>query len=143
MNWLLVSDVDDTLTGDSAALERLGQVFEVKAGTLTVAYNSSRPCASIRATIESLPELPVPDYVIGALGTEIENGRTGQRLESYTRLLDEGWQREAIDTLARSMGFAPHPEEYQTPWKAVMILMGRMPIDSFWIVWQAKTCGRR
>jgi sucrose-6F-phosphate phosphohydrolase len=117
MSWLLVSDVDDTLTGDDAALARLGVAFAA-APWLTVAYNSSRPCASVRQTIAANPALPVPDYLIGALGTEIEDGRTGERLDAYTVMLNRNWQRDGVAAIASSLGFAPHEAVYQTPLKA-------------------------
>lgn len=118
MSWLLVSDVDDTLTGDDEALGRLAAAWEQASGTLTVVYNSSRPCASIRQTIAGGRGLPMPDIIIGALGTEIEDGRTGQRLAGYEDLLTLHWEREEVDALARSLGFVSHAAEYQTPLKA-------------------------
>jgi sucrose-6F-phosphate phosphohydrolase len=117
MSWLLVSDVDDTLTGDDAALVRLGAAFAA-APSLTVAYNSSRPCASVRQTIAANPALPVPDFLIGALGTEIEDGRSGERLEEYTAVLNKNWQRDAVVAIATSLDFRPHEAVYQTPLKA-------------------------
>lgn len=117
MTRLLVSDVDDTLTGDGAALIKLGEAFTAAGRSLVVAYNSSRPCASVRGTIENHPQLPVPDYLIGALGTEIEDGRSGLRLDGYTASLADNWQRDGIDRVARSLDFAPHADEYQTPLK--------------------------
>lgn len=118
MNRLLVSDVDDTLTGDDVALLCLGDALATAGRALTVAYNSSRPCASVRATMASHAELPVPDYLIGALGTEIEDGRTGWRMTDYEALLQGAWHRDEIDLLARSLGFSPHAAEYQTALKA-------------------------
>lgn len=115
--WLFVSDVDDTLLGDDAALERLMAAL-AKVPQVTVAYNSSRPCASLRQSLAENPALRPPDYLIGALGTEIEDGRTAQPLTPYTQHLAPGWQRDQIDQLMRGLGFVPHDGRYQTPYKA-------------------------
>lgn len=116
--WLFVSDVDDTLTGNAAALARLAAALAPARGRLVLAYNSSRPGASIRQTLAAEPALPAPDYVIGALGTEIEAGATGAPLEAYAGRLGKAWPRAAIAAIAQELGFRPHPAEFQTPWKA-------------------------
>lgn len=124
MTWLLVSDVDDTLTGDEAALAELATAFAANRPQLIVAYNSSRPCASVRQTLGALPALPVPDYLIGALGTEIEHGRSGERLIEYEADLLDGWDRARIDKIARELGCRPHAEEFQTSLKASYDIAG-------------------
>lgn len=114
--WLLVSDVDDTLLGDDSALQTLAQAFRA-ASHLTVVYNSSRPCASLRRTLAENPYLPTPDYLIGALGTEIQAGKSGQVLTDYTRHLNQGWQLDRITAIMEGMDFVAHPPQYQTPLK--------------------------
>ncbi len=116
-NWLFVSDVDDTLLGDDAALGAL-MVALAAAPHVTVAYNSSRPCASLRQSMAENPVLRPPDYLIGALGTEIENGRSGEPVTAYAKHLSAGWQRDQIDQLMRGLGFTPHADHFQTPYKA-------------------------
>ena len=115
--WLFVSDVDDTLLGDDAALDRLMAALAA-APHVTVAYNSSRPCASLRQSLVDNPALRPPDFLIGALGTEIEDGRSAQPLAAYTQHLAQNWQRDRVDQLMRSLGFVPHDGRYQTPYKA-------------------------
>lgn len=116
--WLLVSDVDDTLLGDDAALARLNQAFDQSASKLILVYNSSRPCASLHASLAEHLNLRAPDYLIGALGTEIEAGSTGQTITEYRQGLAIGWDREQIHALMVSIGLEPHPAEYQTSLKA-------------------------
>jgi sucrose-6F-phosphate phosphohydrolase len=115
--WLLVSDVDDTLLGDDVALARLMAVLAA-ANHITVAYNSSRPCASLRQSLAENPTLRPPDFLIGALGTEIEYGHSGEPVTEYTAYLSPGWQRQKVDEQMRSLGFVPHADRYQTPYKA-------------------------
>ena len=117
-HWLLSSDVDDTLLGDDAALGRLTAALSQVRGTLTIAYNSSRPCASLRRSLAEHAMLPRPHYLIGALGTEIEHRDSEQALAEYGQFLSEGWNRESIATLMGNLGFEAHAPEYQTPFKA-------------------------
>jgi sucrose-6F-phosphate phosphohydrolase len=116
--WLLVSDVDDTLLGDDEALARLNQAIDQTTSQLILVYNSSRPCASLRASLAEHPHLRTPHYLIGALGTEIETGSTGQAITEYHLQRALGWNREQIHAMMMYIGLEPHPAEYQTPLKA-------------------------
>jgi sucrose-6F-phosphate phosphohydrolase len=115
--WLFVSDVDDTLLGDDAALARLMAALRA-APHVTTAYNSSRPCASLRRSLTAVPQLDPPDYLIGGLGTEIEHGHTAEPLPGYTGFLGQNWDRPRIAALLQDIGLPPHAAEYQTPLKA-------------------------
>jgi sucrose-6F-phosphate phosphohydrolase len=117
--WLLVTDIDDTLLGDDEALREL--LTALRAAELPIALNSSRPTASVRATIEAAwpPGEAPADAVITALGTEIH----------YPDGPDEGWQqrfgdwpRDEIDGIIRGMGFEPHRDEFQTRFKASYVV---------------------
>lgn len=114
--WLLVSDVDDTLLGDDSALANLASTLQSSPQPLTIAYNSSRPCASLRKSLTATL-LPMPDYLIGALGTEIQAGPSGEWLTDYPQHLMHNWNRERITELLDQFGFILHAPEYQTPLK--------------------------
>lgn len=123
MDWLFVSDVDDTLLGDDQALVTLADALAAARARLVLAYNSSRPCASLRRSLAEQAHLPRPDYLIGALGTEIQrfldgNSVSEQAIAAYARQLTGGWQRDKIAALMDSLGFAAHADEFQTPLKA-------------------------
>lgn len=115
--WLFVSDVDDTLLGDDEALGRLSAELEKAADRVTIVYNSSRPCESLRNSLSAVPNLLTPDYLIGGMGTQIELGETKDRLQSYERYLEAGWDREKVAGLVEGLDAKPHPEKYQTPFK--------------------------
>ena len=73
--WLIVSDIDDTLTGDRDSLERLWAALQPLRGSVRLALNSSRPAASVDETIRSyFPAGFAPDAIITGLGTEIRIG---------------------------------------------------------------------
>jgi sucrose-6F-phosphate phosphohydrolase len=116
--WLFVSDVDDTLLGDDIALAELMTALQSASERVITAYNSSRPCASLRKSLATVPQLNPPNYLIGGLGTEIEDGASGQPLTDYTEFLGQQWQRQRIAGLMEQIGLVAHPAKYQTPLKA-------------------------
>lgn len=67
---LLVSDVDNTLTGDDAALEQFCNWYENAKTHVRLAYNSGRFPRSLAQSVRT-SGLPEPDAYIGGVGTEI------------------------------------------------------------------------
>lgn len=113
--WLLVSDIDDTLTGDRDAMEALGAALGRNRARLWFAVNSSRPAASVAQTLaQDFPATLAPDAVITALGTEIT--LTGQGLDGWQDQF-AGWPREAVFAALAGLGHRPHRDEFQTPFK--------------------------
>jgi sucrose-6F-phosphate phosphohydrolase len=115
--WLFVSDVDDTLLGDDEALSQLAAQLDRVRDHMIIALNSSRPCASLRQSLAAQPQLPRPDYLIGALGTQIEAARSNQPLIEYEQRLQADWDRDRIAARMERFGFEPHAAEYQTTFK--------------------------
>ena len=111
--WLLISDVDDTLTGDAAGLQSLCDAILRNHSQLWLALNSSRPRASVARTLQQdFPPAMVPDAMITALGTEIYV--EGQPVDAWHQRF-RGWpQREVFDLLS-ALGHRPHDDEFQTP----------------------------
>lgn len=116
--WLFVSDVDDTLLGDEAALMQLFEEVSKSNNDIILVYNSSRPCASVRQSLAEHPAMPTPDYLVGAMGTQIEKGASAERLEDYVEQLGEGWSRDKVTRIIDDLGFTPHAAEFQTRFKA-------------------------
>ncbi|MEO1237757.1 MAG: HAD-IIB family hydrolase [Planctomycetota bacterium] len=118
--WLVVSDVDDTLTGDGDALQRLHDATADRAtrktGRFFFALNSSRPADSVDRTVrESFPQGFAPDAVVTAMGTQVRVA--GEWVDEWTdRFAD--WPRQHIVDLVLDLGHRPHADEYQTPHKA-------------------------
>jgi hypothetical protein len=110
--WLLISDVDGTLTGDADALAEL---LEEMSEQVRVVLSSSRPVASVRRTVKDWPGSWIPAGIVGALGTEIEIA--GQPDEPWNQRFLQ-WDRRPVDALMAEAGFEAHPAEYQTPAKA-------------------------
>lgn len=113
--WLFVSDIDETLTGDDVALQKLADLLGEHRDRIWFAVNSSRPSLSVSDTLNSaFPASLVPDAIITAMGTEIS--LQGNPLSEWGRRFD-GWpQVEIFDVLA-SLGHQPHDMMYQAPLK--------------------------
>lgn len=125
--WLLVSDIDDTLTGDDAALAQLVDVLNRHRDRIGIALNSSRPSASVDRTIaEVFPADFAPAAIITAMGTEI---RIGGIWDEDWRARFAHWPRDRVAKLVAGMGYAPHAAEYQTPSKASFKVPGGADLD--------------
>lgn len=111
LDWLLVSDVDDTLAGDEGALAE----FSKHTAGLRLILNSSRPRASVLRTVAGFPPALRIDGCITAMGTEILLG--GADLAEWQKTFD-GWQRDIVDETMDRLPATPHPDEFQTPFKA-------------------------
>lgn len=126
--WLLVSDIDDTLTGNQPDLDRLWQQLKKARPALKLALNSSRPAASVDQTLaDYFPEGFEPDAIITGLGTEIRLGRLF--LESWqSRFID--WPDEEVREIVRKLGYDAHDDEFQTGGKASFAVPGQGGVDA-------------
>lgn len=114
--WLLISDVDDTLTGDASALQDFVQQVAKRQPRLFVALNSSRPADSVDATLRQVfPKNFTPDAIITAMGTQIRV--EGEWVQAWTEQFSN-WPRAAIVNAVLSCGHRAHDDEYQTEHKA-------------------------
>ncbi len=114
--WLLVSDVDDTLTGDEAALRALADVLAAHGETVMVALNSSRPWASVAGTVRDVFPAHFPIHAsITAMGTQVRID--GQDSAAWADELGD-WPRGRFVEIVEGLGFAAHADEFQTPRKA-------------------------
>ncbi|MEM7576443.1 MAG: HAD-IIB family hydrolase [Planctomycetota bacterium] len=114
--WLLVSDVDDTLTGDDHALRELAGALLTHRERVTVALNSSRPWASVERTLRDVFPLNFPIAAsITAMGTQVRID--GQASDAWDEQFGD-WPRDRIVEVVQRLGHEPHDDEYQTPRKA-------------------------
>jgi hypothetical protein len=110
-NWLLVSDVDETLAGEGSPLADFAKI----ARPILLILNSSRPRDSVLRTIATFPESLRIDGCITAMGTEILH--LGHDLPGWQQTF-AGWDRRLIDETFARFPAIPHAAEFQTRFKA-------------------------
>ncbi|QJE94533.1 HAD-IIB family hydrolase [Luteolibacter luteus] len=109
--WLLVSDLDGTLTGHDGGVSSLSELGV----RVALVLNSSRPRASVLRTLALLPTGLKIDGLITAMGTEVMVD--GVDRNDWTEKF-RGWDRRPVDAFMESVGMLPHRPEHQGVYKA-------------------------
>jgi sucrose-6F-phosphate phosphohydrolase len=79
---LLVSDLDGTLIGDDRALREFADWFDAVRGQFRLVYTSGRFVESVMGSIEQ-NGLPMPDAIVGGVGTEIYDVSAARRIVTW------------------------------------------------------------
>ncbi len=125
--FLLISDLDDTLLGDDAALVRFSRYYETARTWLHIAYASGRLFDSVVERIDTTP-LPSPVAIIGGVGTEIREFPSGDPLRDWWRRIGSRWDRDRVrDVLDEEEGLTPQPDAVQTEYKLSYFLEDASP----------------
>ena len=114
---LFVTDRDPPPPADDDALASFAGALANSKGASPNPAHCRRPQSRVLKSIAVQPRLPVPDYVIGALGTEIACAPDWSLLDGYASRLNDDWWRDEIATWMNGLGFQPHADEYQTRFK--------------------------
>lgn len=116
---LFVTDLDRTLIGNGAALDRLNQIlaaYRHDFGTKIV-YATGRSRKSYQ-DLAATHQLLTPDALIAAAGTEIYIGGATQSEPEWVNKLSINWQREQLVAIAsRFADLNPQPSSEQQPFK--------------------------
>ena len=120
--WCLVSDIDDTLTGDTEALVALLECSG-QDRLFRIVLNSSRPLTSVQKTLSGFPSSFVPKDLVTAMGTEVMLG--GEPVEEWQERF-AGWERGIVDEIVEGLGGVPHGQEFQTAYKASFRVEGEV-----------------
>jgi len=125
---LLVSDLDGTLLGDDAALDRFRSWLGPRRAEVGLVYASGRHLESIRTLVDA-GVLPPPDAVISAVGTEVHD-RDGNAFPGWSDRLS-GWDAELVrDVLRPFRWLVPQESEFQSPVKVSYDADGLTASDS-------------
>lgn len=117
---VLSFDIDNTLI-DLDTLESdfttIWGKFKPEADVL-LTYNTGRLFADVSKLIER-SIIPVPDYIIGGVGTHIFNYRQKTVLTEFEKVLEEGWNVKRVEEVVESLDFQIklQPEAYQHAFK--------------------------
>lgn len=114
---LLICDVDDTLTGDAGAARALMERLEAGGGRVGFGVATGRTLKSTLAALEEW-NVPVPDLLITAVGTEIHYGNGLVADRGWQRHIDHRWEPEALRAaLSAIPGLRLQPPESQGRYK--------------------------
>ncbi len=117
---LFSSNLDSTLIGSPGASHHFRDTWQSidESRRPLLVYNSGRLLDDIRQIIDS-NQLPMPDYIIGGVGTQLFDTRTGKYLRHYERRLRQGWDLDKIRQIVNELpGVEYQPSNHQNPYKA-------------------------
>lgn len=120
--WILASDIDNTLTGNEQALEHLAQDLRAlrNAGRLFLILSTGRRLGQVLDGFDN-EGLPQGDAIVSQVGTEIylPPFRAGMApLQAWKERLDAQFsRREAESFLDKIEGLRMQPAKYNTPLK--------------------------
>jgi sucrose-6F-phosphate phosphohydrolase len=115
--YLLISDVDDTLLGEEKSLRDFSAWYAQHCEYLKLAYSSGRFYESIVQSVRDTP-LPEPDAVIGGVGTNIRLHPSGEEVEAWHDVINQGWDPDRIRKIVEEFpDIEMQPEEFQSRFK--------------------------
>lgn len=115
MQFILITDLDNTLVGNDGATRRLNQTLLAIRHRFYLIYATGRSYLSAQALREQ-KQLIRPDYWVTGVGTEIYN--QGEQDGHWAKQISQGWNRQAIATLAQCYpDLIPQSPFEQNPWK--------------------------
>ncbi|MGF1514612.1 MAG: sucrose-phosphate phosphatase [Elainellaceae cyanobacterium] len=122
--FMFITDLDNTLVGDSVALAELNQQLSAhrkQHGTLIV-YSTGRS-PTLYKQLRQEQDMIEPDFTVLSVGTLIYPGGSDGPDAEWSNILSDGWDREAVvATTAHFSDLVPQPDSEQTPHKASYFL---------------------
>ena len=113
----LVTDLDQSLIGDEAALKKILKVIRENRKKVSFAIATGRRVDSAMALMKK-HGIPAPDIFITSLGTRIQYGQALTDDDVWADHIDHDWSLRRIKTaLSRVAGLIPQDQRQQTPFK--------------------------
>jgi sucrose-phosphate synthase len=114
---LLVCDIDNTLIGDKVALEQLVEKLRDAGDRVGFGVATGRRIESAKKVLNDW-KVPVPDFFITSVGSEIHYGTKLFEDNGWKRHIDYRWKPDAIREAMRDMpGIRLQPREDQREFK--------------------------
>lgn len=126
---LFSSDLDGTLLGNPESSRRFHAAWRslAKKDRPLLVYNSGRLVADMQALVAD-DALPVPDYYIGGVGTEIFEVKSDQYLDDFPAALSDGWDLAKVEqVISAQPDVKKQPGEFQNPFKTSWYLSHAEP----------------
>ena len=117
ISHMLISDIDNTLLGDRAALRRFLAILRATPPNLGFGVATGR---TLESALKILKEwgVPLPDVLITAVGSEINYGPELRPDIGWQNFIKHLWRRDAIESaLDRVPGLTLQAEENQREFK--------------------------
>ncbi|HVU33867.1 MAG TPA: HAD-IIB family hydrolase [Opitutaceae bacterium] len=117
---LFSSDLDGTLLGNPESAQRFKLAWEALKPDRRplLVFNSGRSAKDTRSLVAAR-RLPEPDYIIGGVGTELHNFRTGRDEPDFNAQFGEGWDLAKVEAIMEAMpGVERQPPEFLHPYKS-------------------------
>jgi sucrose-phosphate synthase len=117
ISHMLISDIDNTLLGDRAALRRFLAIMRATPPNLGFGVATGR---TLESTLKILKEwgVPLPDVLITAVGSEINYGPELRPDIGWQNFIKHLWRRDAIESALREVpGLTLQAEENQREFK--------------------------
>lgn len=106
--YILVCDVDDTLTGDREGLNLFNKVISAYREHFYVVYSSGRFKESLLSVIER-ERLMRPDAITCNVGTELYYSPFWNKDEEWENIINSSWNKHEIASLLSDLNIEPQP----------------------------------
>lgn len=118
---LFSTDIDGTIYDGPESARRFADFWNgLRSGPRPplLAYNTGRSIDDTRALVESTP-LPIPDVIVGGVGTEIFDVHADRHLDEWSHELEPNWSFAIVETTIRDLfpGIEKQPDSCQNPFK--------------------------
>ncbi len=114
---LLLTNLEDTLTGDAEATAELFAQLTRAACYVGFGLTSGRPLEQVLETLRKY-NIPVPDLLITSAGTEIHYGKMLVQDKAWKKHIIFRWDRDAVrKAMEEFPGVTMQPETEQAPFK--------------------------
>jgi sucrose-6F-phosphate phosphohydrolase len=107
MKYLLVCDLDDTLTGDKKGIREFNEIITASQ-KFCLAYSSGRFKSSMKSLMERIT-LVNPDIMIANLGTEIYYAPNWNKDEEWEKTFKKSWKKEKITSILEDFNLQRQP----------------------------------
>jgi sucrose-phosphate synthase len=114
---IIITDIDNTLTGDDEALRDFVQILEASPPNVGFGIATGRKRDDALDLLQGLG-VPQPDLLITCVGTEIYYGRKLTQDASWRKQIRYEWKPDQVrQVLADLPGVSPQADESQSPFK--------------------------
>ena len=108
MDYIFISDLDDTLIGDDKSLQKFNDVMTSLRDKFFLVYSSGRFKGSLLSAVEE-NGLIQPDAIICNVGTEIYYHPSWEKDKEWGKMLKESWRKEEIVSVLEKFPVEPQP----------------------------------